>query len=262
MTEIAAYALQGAPNAGAIGCGCGGPQRWPEGVVSPLHIPAWREFPLRARLEQRFVLPAVVDNDAKAMALGEHRHGAGRGSRAMLGMVVSTGIGGGLVVDGRLLHGAHGHAGHVGHAIVWPDGPTCACGARGCVTAMASGTGIAARIAAAHEQGVETALPRGASAKDAAQHARSGDAFAQTLFRDAGAGLGRAIASATALLDLDLVVIGGGVALGAWDLLFPPLDEELRERSRLAFAHDLRVERAALGEDAGLYGAAALALFI
>ena len=260
VAAIATEAMAGAPPPVAIGCGCGGPQRWPDGVVSPLHIPAWREFPLRRRLEQRFGLAAVVDNDAKAMALGESWHGAGRGARCMLGMVVSTGVGGGIVAGGRLLDGAHGHAGHIGHVQVWPDGPVCACGAQGCLSAIASGTGIAARIDAAHVRGPATTLPRGATAEQAAAAARGGDAFARSLFLDAGRALGRAIASATALLDLDLVVIGGGIALGAWDLIDRPLEEELRSRSRIAFARDTRVMRAALGEDAGLYGAAALAL--
>jgi glucokinase len=260
VARIAAEAMDGAPPPVAIGCGCGGPQRWPEGVVSPLHIPAWRDFPLRDRLERRFGIPAIVDNDAKAMALGECWRGAGRGARCVLGMVVSTGVGGGIVLDGRLVDGAHGHAGHIGHVQVWPDGPTCACGAPGCLSAVASGTGIAARIALARERALATTLPPGATARVAAEHARAGDDLARSLFVDAGRALGRAIASATALVDLDVVVIGGGIALGAWDLIGPSLEEELRLRSRIAFARDLRVTRAALGEDAGLYGAAALAL--
>lgn len=262
VIAVADEAFDAAPRAvSAIGVGCGGPQRWPEGVVSPLHIPVWRDFPLGARLAARFGRPVVVDNDAKAMALGEWWRGAGRGTRSMLGMVVSTGVGGGLVIDGRLLDGAHGHAGHIGHVNVWPDGPVCECGARGCASAVASGTGIARRIAAAHEAGTATTLTRGDTAEQAAAAARRGDAFARQLFVEAGQALGRAIASAAALVDLKLVVIGGSIGLEAWDLIGPPLEEELRRRSRVAFAPDLRVTQAALGEDAGLYGAAALALF-
>src|SRR5438874_6294450 len=94
----------------AIGVGCGGPMRYPAGEVSPLNIPGWRGFPLRARLAAAYGCPVVVDNDAKAMALGEHWRGAGQGARCLLGMVVSTGVGGGIVVEGRPLHGAHGNA--------------------------------------------------------------------------------------------------------------------------------------------------------
>src|SRR6185312_15463198 len=111
--------------------------------VSPLNIPAWRGFPLKARLAAHTALPAWLDNDAKALALGEGWTGAARGARDYIGMVVSTGVGGGIVLDGRLLDGAAGNAGHVGHVIVEPGGRQCACGARGCLEAEASGTAIA-----------------------------------------------------------------------------------------------------------------------
>src|SRR5262245_57212705 len=234
--------------------------RYPEGVVSPLNIPAWNEFPLRARLADAFGVPAIVDNDAKALALGERWRGAGRGSNNMLGMVVSTGVGGGVILDGRLLHGHAGNAGHVGHIIVWPDGPLCCCGARGCVEGVASGTGLQRRLGVALDEGAQTALERGASAEQIAQAARAGDALAIELFRTAGAGVGRGIASAAALLDLELVVIGGSIALHAWDLLGPPLEAEIRRSARLDFTRDLNVVHAELGDSAGLYGAALLGL--
>src|SRR5215208_5355111 len=111
-----------------IGVGCGGPMVYPEGRVSPLNIPAWRDFPLRAALEARYGRPTRVDNDAKAFALGEHWLGAGQGARCLLGMVVSTGVGGGIVEGGRLIHGARGNAGHIGHVVAFPNGPHCECG--------------------------------------------------------------------------------------------------------------------------------------
>lgn len=241
----------------AIGAGCGGPMRFPDGVVSPLHIPAWREFPLRARLAERFGVPCVVDNDAKAMALGEWWLGAGRGRRNMLGMVVSTGVGGGLIVDGRLLDGQHGHAGHIGHVVAWPGGPECRCGASGCVGAIASGTGIALRFADARGESSARVAPVGAAA--IADAARSGDELARRLFADAGIALGRGIASVEAMCDLELVILGGGIALGAWDLIEEPLTAELARCSRIAFGRDLRITRAALGDRAGVLGAAKLA---
>src|SRR5262249_57345221 len=123
-----------------VGCGCGGPMEWPAGKVSPLNIPAWRAFPLRDRLAERFTgLPVRLHNDAICLAVGEHWRGAGRGRSTMLGIVVSTGVGGGLVLDGRLINGATGNAGHVGHVVVDPDGPPCVCGGRGCVEAVARG---------------------------------------------------------------------------------------------------------------------------
>src|SRR5262245_51183548 len=111
-----------------IGVGCGGPMRYPEGEVSPLNIAVWREFPLRERLRHRYGSPTIVDNDAKAYALGEYWIGGGVGAQCLLGIVVSTGVGGGIVVDGRFLHGAHGNAGHIGHISVSARGPRCACG--------------------------------------------------------------------------------------------------------------------------------------
>src|SRR5215212_3205287 len=133
----------------AVGVGCGGPMVYPEGLVSPLNVPAWRDFPLRARLERDFGLPTLVDNDAKAFALGEYWVGGGRGARSLLAMVISTGVGGGLVQAGSLVHGAHGNAGHIGHVTVSPSGPRCTCGAIGCLEALASGPNLARQARAA-----------------------------------------------------------------------------------------------------------------
>jgi glucokinase len=207
---------------------------------------------------EAFQLPVAIDNDAKALALGERWRGAGRGADNMLGMVVSTGVGGGVILAGKLLHGHAGNAGHIGHVIVWPDGPLCGCGAHGCLEGVASGTGLARRLGVAQDQGRPTSLPRGASAVDIAAAARAGDELAGELFRTAGAGVGRGIASAAALLDLELVVIGGSIALKAWDLLGPPLELELERTARLDFTRHVRVVHAALGDTAGLYGAGLL----
>jgi glucokinase len=246
----------------AIGVGCGGPMRYPDGVVSPLHIPAWRDFPLASRLMAAFALPVSVDNDAKALALGEARFGAGRGARNLLGMVVSTGIGGGIVTDGRLYHGASGNAGHIGHVIVAAGGPRCECGARGCVTVYASGTGMAGRASAALARGVSSelaALPGGdVTAETIAGAARAGDPLALRLYREAGQALARAIASAAALLDLDRVVLGGGVSL-AGELLMAPLRREWQRCATLPFTRQLTIAPAELGGESGVIGAAALA---
>jgi glucokinase len=251
--------LSTASSAAAIGVGCGGPMLYPQGIVSPLNIPAWRGFPLRDRLLDAFNLPCVVDNDAKALALGERWRGAGHASNNMLGMVVSTGVGGGIILDGRLQHGHGGNAGHIGHIIVWPNGPLCGCGARGCVEGVASGTGLARRLNTALAEGHPSSLQAGATAEEVAVAARAGDGLAQMLFRTAGEGVGRGIASAAALLDLECVVIGGSIALRAWDLLGPPLEAEVHAAARLDFTRDLRVLHAELGDQAGLFGAAQMA---
>ncbi|WP_203959193.1 ROK family protein, partial [Sphaerisporangium siamense] len=127
-----------------VGVGCGGPMTWPDGEVSPLNMPGWRGFPLRERLAGRFPgVPVRVHNDAVCVAVAEHWRGAGRGSADMLGMVVSTGVGGGLVLGGRLIDGGTGNAGHIGHVVVDPDGPACECGGRGCLEAVARGPALA-----------------------------------------------------------------------------------------------------------------------
>jgi glucokinase len=245
----------------AVGIGCGGPMLFPEGVVSPLHITAWRDFPLRARVEESLGLPAALDNDAKAFALGEALFGAGRSAKCMLGMVVSTGVGGGIVERGRLIDGASGNAGHVGHIIVSARGPRCYCGGYGCLTVYASGTGLAARAGRALRRGAQCALaelpPDKVTARAIAEAAAAGDPLASRLMREAALALARGIASAANLLDLDRVVIGGGVAQSG-DLLFEPLRRELRRRARLSFSSGVEVLPAELGNEAGVIGAAAL----
>ena len=237
-----------------VGCGCGGPMEWPAGRVSPLNVPAWRSFPLREKLQERFpAIPVRLHNDAICMAAGEHWRGAGRGRRNMLGMVVSTGVGGGLVLDGRLINGATGNAGHIGHVVVDPGGPFCVCGGRGCLEAIARGPALAAW---AQGEGWRPGQAP-ATAKDLADDAAQGHPVAIAAMRRAGGALGIAIASAAHLCDLEVVAIGGGLAQ-AGPLLFGPLDEALRTHAGLVYARDVPVVAAALGQSAGLIGGAAL----
>jgi glucokinase len=238
-----------------VGTGCGGPMQWPAGVVSPLNIPAWRDFPLRARLRARFgVIPVRVHNDAVCLAAAEHWRGAGRGRRNVLGMVVSTGVGGGLILDSRLVSGASGNAGHIGHVVVDPeDGPVCLCGGRGCLEAIARGPAL---VAWAQGQGWNQGRSD-ATARDLAADAAHGHPVGLAGMRRAGRALGIAIASSTYLCDLEVVSIGGGLSQ-AGAVLFDPLEEALRAHTRLEFARGVRVVAAALGQNAGLVGAAAL----
>jgi glucokinase len=236
---------------------------YPDGIVSPLFIPAWRAFPLRARLASALSLPIALDNDANAFALGEAMFGSGRGARYMLGMIVSTGVGGGIVADGQIFHGATGNAGHIGHTIVSAEGPRCSCGAVGCLTAYASGTGLVARAQAGIHAGTPTTLATlsdGALTGQAiAEAAASGDAFATELIHDAGVAIARGIVDAASLLDLDRVVLGGGL-IQAGEILLDSLRNELRERARLPFTRDLDIRMTAAAREAGVIGAAALCL--
>jgi len=247
--EIAGRELLG------VGVGCGGPMRWPSGVVSPLHIPSWRDFPLRARIQRRYSsVPVHVHNDAVCVAIGEHWRGSGRGRGNVLGMVVSTGVGGGLILDGRLINGSTGHAGHIGHVVVDPGGPLCLCGARGCLTAFASGPKLVEWARAAGWRSRD-----GDTAQHLAADAVRGHPQAIAAMQRAGRALGIAIASVARLCDLDVVTIGGGVSQ-AGPLLFEPVEVTLREYLRMPFGRGLRVVPTALGQEAGLIGAAALIL--
>ena len=240
-----------------VGTGCGGPMDWPAGIVSPLYIPAWPAFPLRARLQERFGgIPVRVHNDAICLAVGEHWRGAGRGADNVLGIVVSTGVGGGLILDGRVVEGASGNAAHIGHVVVDPDGgPVCDCGARGCLAAIARGPALAVW---AQSQGWRPGQP-GATGRDLADDAAQGHPVGRAAMRRAGRALGIAIASATYLCDLEVVSIGGGLSQ-AGAMLFDPLQESLHEHTKLPFARRVSVVPAALGQSAGLIGAAALIL--
>ncbi|MEU6427391.1 ROK family protein [Microbispora sp. NPDC046973] len=250
-----------------VGIGCGGPMTWPEGEVSPLNMGGWRGFPLRGRLAARFPgVPVRIHNDAICLAAAEHWRGAGQGSAAMLGMVVSTGVGGGLILGGRLIDGGTGNAGHIGHVVVDPEGPPCGCGGNGCLEAIARGPGLAAWALAQGwspgDAATEGDLYREegtATARRLAADAAAGDPVALAAMARAGRALGIAIASAVNLCDLDLVTVGGGLSQ-AGDLLFGPLEKALREHTRMGFAGRVRVVPAALGQDAGLVGAAALVI--
>lgn len=233
----------------AVGVGCGGPMNGE--LVSPLNIPAWRDFPLAERL--RALLPAApveLHNDAVAMAIGEHAFGAGKDARAFLGIVVSTGVGGGFVLDGRPVDGPTGNAGHIGHVVVDADGPECVCGGRGCLEAIARGPAV---VAWAREQGASFT-----DGRDLVAGARDGDAIALAALTRAGRALGVACASTAALFDLDVIAVGGGLA-AAGALLLNPAVAAFERHAGMDFVRRCRLVSAALGSEAGLVGAGVLA---
>ncbi|OBG72930.1 ROK family protein [Mycobacterium sp. E3305] len=238
----------------AVGIGSAGPIDLRAGTVSPVNIKGWQRFPLRDRVAAAVPgVPVRLGGDGLCMALGEHWRGAGRGADFLLGMVVSTGVGGGLVLGGVPYTGRTGNAGHVGHVVVEDGGPPCVCGGRGCVEAIASGPSMV-RWARANGW----SAPPSAGARDLAAAAAAGDPLAGRAFRRGATALAAMIASVGAVCDLDLVVIGGGVA-NSGGLLFDPLREKLAEYARLDFLAGLRVAPAELGGEAGLVGAARLA---
>jgi glucokinase len=232
LARLVAAARRG--DEAVVGVGSGGPMAPGGETVSPLNIPAWRDFPLRSRLAELTGLPTFVDNDAKALALGEGWVGAAAGVRDFIAMVVSTGVGGGIVLDGRLLDGGGGNAGHIGHVIVVPDGRRCACGAQGCLEAEASGPSIGAAT--------------GGDPRTAGEDVR----------RRTGTLVGRAVASVANLLDLRLAVVAGSVALGYGDTFFAAAQAELDARACISFSRGARIVPAGLGDGGPLVGAAAV----
>ncbi|NDD96390.1 MAG: ROK family protein [Acidimicrobiia bacterium] len=216
------------------GVGSAGPIEPDCTTVSPLNIPAWRRFPLREALSTVVGVPVYGDLDAKAFALAEGWLGAAKGSNNYVGMVVSTGVGGGIVVDGRMIDGASGNAGHIGHVIVNPDGHRCGCGARGCLEAEASGSAIEAITGRpATEPSYET-------------------------MQRTGRMVGRAVASVCNFFDLRLAVVGGSVALGFGPTFFQSAQEVIDEHCRLAFSRGARIVPARLGDRSPIIGAGAV----
>jgi glucokinase len=263
LLACAAAALRNADVAvdelAGVGCGCGGPMRWPAGRVSPLNIPAWRDYPLRDRLAAELDRPVLVHNDAVALAAGEHWRGAGAGSTDMLAVTVSTGVGGGLVLAGRLHHGASGNGGHVGHIVVEPDGPACACGGYGCVEAIASGPNTVRRALDEGWRPGDQGPGAEPDGRALAAAAAAGDELAVRNLARAGRAVGLAIASTAQLMDLQVATVAGGFSQSGpafWDGLM----DAHRRHAGLEWAARLRIEPSAIPRDAGLLGAAAFVL--
>ncbi|HEU4360868.1 MAG TPA: ROK family protein [Mycobacterium sp.] len=261
VTELIDEALAVGRPVEAVGISSAGPVDLTAGTVSPVNIDSWRGFPLRGRVAAAVPgVPVRLGGDGVCTALGEYRHGAGRGARSLLGMVVSTGVGGGLVLDGAPYYGRTGNAGHVGHVVVdHVHGPVCRCGGRGCVEAIASGPAMVRwALANGWAPAAGPPAPPGADAKALATAAAAGDPVAGQAFTRGAAALAAMIASVAAVCDLDLVVIGGGVA-NSGAVLFDPLRAALADYAGLDFLAGLRVIPAELGGEAGLVGAAVLA---
>lgn len=238
----------------ALGIGSAGPVDATAGTVSPVNIPGWRSYPLVAQVrEATGGLPVTLVGDGVAMAAAERWQGAARGYSGALCMVVSTGVGGGLVLGGELHTGLTGNAGHIGHIVVDLDGDRCPCGARGCVERIASGPNIAARALA----GGWVPGPDGdRSAAAVAAAARAGDRVAAASFERAARALAAGIATTAALVEIEIAVVGGGVGR-AGEVLFAPLRRAMDDFAALSFLRDVRIVPAQTGTDAGLVGAAA-----
>ncbi len=244
------------------------------------NLPGWSEYPVRSEIEKRLNTKVILENDANAAALGEKWLGAARDYESMCMLTLGTGVGGGIVLDGRVWHGMNGMAGELGHINVEPNGHSCGCGSRGCVEQYASATAVVRMAREMIASGKAPELQRAAQGDDKEFNSRrvyqmavQGDQAAQEIYHKLGSSLGVVIAGLVNTLNLPMFVIGGGVS-SAWDAFAPKMMEEIRSRSFVyaATAPDAGVPsparkktiitRALLGSDAGLYGAARLPMLI
>lgn len=249
----------------AIGVGVPGPILAEAGmVIAPPIMPGWGNYPILSSLQERWGKPIALNNDADLGALGEWAHGAGRGERNLAYIKVGTGVGAGLLLDGKIFTGASGCAGEIGHITIRDNGPLCSCGNYGCLEAMAGGGAIAQKARAAVKAGRRTQLAliedvNNITALEVARAARLGDLVAQQIMAEAGGYLGIAIASLVNLFNPSLVVIGGGVAqIG--DLLLDPIRQVVRERSLRSAAQAVRITAAVLGRRSTSMGAVVQAM--
>jgi glucokinase len=248
-----------------VGVGAPGPLDPTTGVVfEPPNLPGWHDVPLAQMLDARLGLPVFVENDANAAALGEWWVGAAVGIDDLVYITVSTGIGGGLILDGRLYHGASGTAGEIGHMVIEHEGPRCNCGRFGCLEALASGTAIARAARAAVQSGAATVLAtlpvEALTAEAVARAAWEGDPVARQIYARAAAALGVGVANLVNLLNPAMVIIGGGVAR-AGELIFGPVRRIVRQEAFERPGRTVQIVPAALGEEVGAIGAAAVARF-
>jgi glucokinase len=234
-------------------------------ILEAPNLPGWIDLPLKDLVMARFDCPVVLGNDANVAALGEWRYGAGRGTKNMIYITISTGIGSGVIVDGNLLLGSRGLAGELGHMTLDPSGPRCGCGQIGHIESLASGTSIARNAEMLINQGGSSKLRETLddqgyiSALEVGGAAESGDELALSVIQDAGTWIGHHLADLTHAFNPELFIFGGGVAqLG--EMLFEPIMLSLQNHvMHPAYFQGLRIEPAQLGDDAGLIGAMVLA---
>jgi glucokinase len=246
-----------------VGVGSPGPLNCETGVVISAHNLGFYDFPLRDELSKAVGLPATLDNDARCATLGEHWRGAARGVRNVLGMTIGTGIGGGLILDGKLYHGASDVAGEIGHMTIDSTGRRCTCGNYGCLEAYASGPAIAERAREALEGNEESMLPslvdgdvKRITAQIVYEASKKGDVVAREVVRDTARFLGTGISNLINVFNPDMVVIAGGVTQ-AGDALFEPLRAEVRRRAFKPAVDACRIVPGALPLSAGMVGAVA-----
>jgi glucokinase len=250
-----------------IGIGIPGILRLREGIlVASPNLPGWENFNVRAQIARRLNAPFLLENDANAAALGEKWIGSGRNVNHLCFLTMGTGIGGGLIFDGKIWHGASGMAAELGHVTLYPEGRLCACGNKGCLEAYAAASAV---VKAAQEmlqagtasEGLQKLAASGLKLTSARVYelAKENDVSAQEIYRQVGRALGIAIANFIAIFDIDTFVLGGG-AVDAWDMFEKSMFEEVATRSYVWRNDPRKILKSSLGSQAGVFGAAYLAL--
>lgn len=250
----------------AIGIGCGGPLDSKRGrILSPPNLPGWDDVPIVEDIKDVFNLPVYLENDANAAALGEFHFGAGRNVNNMVYLTLSTGIGGGIIVNNRLIHGVRDSGGEVGHQTVLPDGPLCNCGNRGCLEAISSGTGITKRFKEKLILGRNSIVKSWIKdmseidAKMIADAAKLGDALAKEIWDEAIYYLGIGISNIITILSPEMIVLGGSLTKYG-ESLFIRVKEIVKERVKLVPVEEIPIVQAELGDNVGILGAVAVGL--
>ncbi|MGB8214452.1 MAG: ROK family protein [Anaerolineales bacterium] len=229
-------------------------------IIETPNIPAWTNYPLAELLQKKYDVPCYIGNDANLAALGEWLYGAGKCHHDLVYLTLSTGIGGGVICDDKLIEGARGMATELGHITVLPDGPVCSCGVRGHLEAVASGTAIAKYVSEQIAAGVRSSLgPGPLTAFQISQAAKRGDALAKEAFLRAGEFIGQACADFLHMFNPSILIFGGGVSFSG-ELIMEPIKETMRRKVMdPAYLEDLQIATAELGDDCGLLGALAQA---
>lgn len=259
ISELRESLPAGAHLAG-IGICAPGPLNHRTGVlIDPPNLTGWVNIPLRQMLADRLALPVTLEHDAKAAALGEYHFGVGRGACDMVYIVVGTGIGGAIILDGRLHRGCTNTAGELGHITIRADGEPCSCGNIGCVESFASGPAIARAYGRAlHEQSAGEDVVESITAEIVTQRARAGDLLAREVLAQAGEALGTAVGTLAMILDVELYVIGSSVAK-AGDLLLEPARRVVNRHAYCSVAERVRITGSVLGDDGPILGCGWLA---
>ncbi|HAW60418.1 MAG TPA: hypothetical protein DCW86_03015 [Actinobacteria bacterium] len=266
VKEVIGELLTRDPGVLGTGLGVAGLVDWEEGMVTFSPNLPLKGVPLREEVRSFFGLPTFVDNDANVAALGECRYGAGERSSNLVFIILGTGIGGGIIVDGKIYRGTRGYAGEIGHMVIDPRGPLCGCGNHGCLEALASGQAIAVRAREAVAGGRASSILELAggkveniTAKTVTTATGKGDVLGREILSEAGRMLGIGLANLVNVFDPEIIIAGGGLA-EAGELILGPAREELEKRVMSPDSRRVEIVQAKLGAEAGVIGAATMAL--